>query len=550
MPTLIAEKDPTTADIAFWESQFDGPENVIQDTPSYYCPPETEIYGRSLSTIRRLGALMIERPGAEIVGSPEAEQAKVEFYTSVIEGFGTDVELGCGLMVRDFDTRPVRNGKVMSKDLKTAISDMTEAGLACAEETAKGDARFLPQLTRSVLDHENALIVDQMVRGETDYNMRVVFSLFPEEGAAQSGDDYWQDIGYVPWLRRGFIQLYLATEDGLFSGSLSFDGSEIERAKELLSQYGIEVPDGEITDNMLKYAITGTATKDQAKAFAIWLADNAGDPRLTKITNTAEVTQRYGSVVDRAFCESYVHLCESLSRGKQTPGARALIHQLANNAHHFNERYTKALYGMRANANRFTNDDSIVLHELLVYSTIEMLRALHLREIDLERGYDTTHLSAEYLQAADASSFQNMLGGFGADGAQQNRIYSACGIKIKLGDNGLEDILDPLHLLSPQDVFGGQDKDKKADEDEWGPLKFKCTEGHSNERRRGERILVCRVKSCKEGSVGCGFVITQPRKPKEERLAWRIANRLMEARKSKRAKVEQAAGRQALELAA
>lgn len=42
----------------------------------------------------------------------------------------------------------------------------------------------------------------------------------------------------------------------------------------------------------------------------------------------------------------------------------------------------------------------------------------------------------------------------------------------------------------------------QSDEDEYGPLEFQCTRGHTNRRPRGKLIAQCRVKSCKD-SVGC-----------------------------------------------
>ncbi len=489
--------------------------------PAAVRAPESEIYGRSLGTIRRLGAFMLETlTESQVINSPEAAQAKVEFFTSVEEGFGTDMELGGGLEVRDFDTRPVVNGRVMSKDLKTAISGMTESGLACAKETALKDARFNPQLTRSVWDHKNALIVDRMVRGETDYNVRIVASPFPEEGAAQSGDAYWRKIGYVPHLRRGFVQLYVATKDGLVTGSLSFDGSDKRRLKELFGQYGVHIPDGEVTDNWLKYALTATLSADQAKALATEIANKAGDPRYKKNVNTVDVTKQYRVIMERAFNESYVHICESLVRGRQTAGAKALILQLADKARHFNERYAEALYRMRANEGQFTDDDSVVLHELLVYSTIEMMRALHLQERALQQGVhggDTAYLSAAALQSAGAAQFQNMLGGFGADGARNNRVYSACGNEIKLGNKSLGD--DPLteNERNPQDVFGGQDEDpdkKRArDEDGLGSRWFKCAKGHQNYRR----VANVKEKRCSRCSVrvDCEAPETPPQKAEQ-----------------------------------
>lgn len=441
IPVATRERQQVEFDWGFAEAQF-------EEQPNYMRAPEEETYGRSLSTIRRLGRLMISRSPSEVIYSPEAAQAKVEFYTSVEEGYGTDKNLGSGLEVRAFDERPIINGKVMSKDLKTRISEMTESGLRCAIESARKDRRFIPQLTRSKWDHENALTVDSMARGETGYNTRLVISPFPDEGAAASGNKYWQNIGYVPHLRRGFVQLYHVTENGaVLTGSLSFDGSNKQRLREVFSQFGIEVPEGEITDSWLKYAITGNFSSNKAKEIATTLADRAGDPRYKKNANTVDVTKQYKPLMERVFNESYIHLCASLYQGRQTEGARKLIYQLAGQAGNFNKRYAQALYQMRANKDRFTDDDSVVLHELLVYSTIEMMRALHIKSMRRGRGYAS---ESTYLQSVDSAQFQDMLSGYGADGAKNNRVYSACGLSINAGEDGGDSAED-----GPQTAFGG-----------------------------------------------------------------------------------------------
>jgi len=272
--------------------------------------PEDQRYGRSLSAMVEVGYYARANTLAGTVDSPEAAQAKVEFCTSVEEGYGTAMELSGVLAVRDFDVRPVIDGRVMSKDLKTAVSSMTENGLICAREEARKDRRFWPQLTRSGCDHENALTVDRMVRGETDYNTIIVTSPFVEEAAAESGDAYWRMIGYVPHLKRGFVQLYHATEKGLVSGSLSFDGSNKHKLREIFARYGVEIPEGETTDNWLKYPINRTLSEDDAKALATEIADLAEEPKYKKRgmagvkINTVDVTKEYGSIMDRAFNES------------------------------------------------------------------------------------------------------------------------------------------------------------------------------------------------------------------------------------------------------
>jgi|GEM_PF-3266903 len=443
----------------FWEWETELEAEVAQ-TVEMERRPEDEIYGRSMGTAYRLGAFIVAKAlaPAEAVTIPEAAQARVEFETSIKEGLGTDMELGGGFEVRDFDHRRVINGKVMAKDLKTAISEMTQAGLTCAIDTAKRDKRFLPQLIRSEWDHQNALTVDRMARGETGYNTRMVFSPFPEEGAADSGDEYWGHIGYVPHLRRGFLQLFHVAEDGeVITGSLSFDGCDKQRLREILGRHGVAVPQGEITDNWLRYALTGNYSETDAVAMALEIADEASVLKYQKHTNTVDVTTKYQAVMDRVFDESYVHICESLARGHQTDGARRLILHLANNSHHFNERYADALYRMRADGGTFNDADSIILHELLVYSTIEMMRALHLgrtTQVGDGRVIDQMRDRAQ-LAAIDPSIFQSLMSDFGAAGARSNRSYFACGLSMSLGqENDLNG--------GPQSAYGGVDNSQEG----------------------------------------------------------------------------------------
>ncbi|HSX42954.1 MAG TPA: hypothetical protein VLF59_02610 [Candidatus Saccharimonadales bacterium] len=477
-------------------SEFDwnAAEAQFPTQPVMERPPEAEIYGRSLSTVHRLGSFAVRHSLAETLRSPEAAQAKVEFFTSVEEGFGTDKELGGGLEVRDFDERPVHGGRVMSKDLKTAISHMTASGLRCAEEKytverALGDERFLPQLVRSHWDHQNALIVDDMVQGKTGYNTRIVVSPFPEEAAARSGDAYWRNIGYVPRNRRGFAQLYHIGADGqaLLAGSLSFDGSDKRQLRQVFAEAGVDVPEGEVTDNWLKYAITGNYTAEQAKVLATKIANVAADPQYRKNTNTVDVTKQHRVLMERVFDESYVHIGESLVRGRQTAGARQLVFQLANNAQYFNGRYATALRQLRAKES-FSDDDSIVLHELLVYSTIEMMRALH---IGKTKG-NSSAMTHQNLQAIDAQSFQSLLSDLGADGARHNRGYSACGLEIAAGE-------DKSEGGDPQAAFAGHGK--LPQEDDLGHRWFTCPKGHLNYRR----VANVKEKSCTSCgvSVGC-----------------------------------------------
>jgi hypothetical protein len=415
--------------------------------------PGQEVYGRSSGSAHRLGRVALISEGLErlraIINSPEAIQTEAEFITSVEEGLTTDTELGMGLEDRSFETAEVAGGKVMAKDGKRAVSDMTEAGLECARARASTDKHFWRQLIRSEWDNDIALTGDAMVRGETEFNTYIMVSPYPQEGETESGPEYWQQIGFVPHLKRGFVWLFYVSKDGFVRGSLSFSGSDKQRIRTVLGQHGRDIPEDEVTDNYPGYAITGNLTLDEAKALATVLANEAGDPKFrkpnelarNKIINTVDLTRRYRPIMRRVFRESYVPVCDSLGKGYQTEQTRELIYQLANNAHEFEPEYARALYRMRANSEQFTWDDWAVLHDVLVYSTIEMVRALHLQESALLLGPDPEGFSAVsplplLLQSANTQSLQSMLGGFGANGARNGRTYSACGVAISLGGKG------------------------------------------------------------------------------------------------------------------
>jgi hypothetical protein len=222
--------------------------------------------------------------------------------------------------------------------------------------------------------------------------------------------------------------------------------------------------------------------------------------------------------MDRVFKESYVHVCESLARGAQTEELRQLVLEFTHNAHNFNDRYAKALYAMRANKDVFTADDSIVLHELLVYSTIEMMRAYHLHSNDvankaaLQGSYVSAAMTPNYVMYADTMSVQHMLSEYGASGAKQNRTYSACGLSINLGTDNT-DSPQNQGSDSPQSAFAGNDP--RLETDRYGSRYFDCPKGHRNKRPRNELIPNCKICGM---DVSCGKVKEKGSKKKTKKL--------------------------------
>src|ERR1700679_2974372 len=92
----LLTKRPTDAyDFDAAEAQFaqDELSDLITEVNIDERRPEAEIYGRSLSAPYRFGKFVVGKSQTEVIYSPEAEQVKEEFFTSVEEGFGTDKKL-------------------------------------------------------------------------------------------------------------------------------------------------------------------------------------------------------------------------------------------------------------------------------------------------------------------------------------------------------------------------------------------------------------------------------------------------------------------------
>jgi hypothetical protein len=77
------------------------------------------------------------------------------------------------------------------------------------------------------------------------------------------------------------------------------------------------------------------------------------------------------------------------------------------------------------------------------------------------------------------------------------KSFSGCGGTLKSGVGGIENELGQLGYGNKAEA-GNDDAG-----DGLGPLTFKCTEGHTNTRKKGELLKECWVKGCRKGSVGC-----------------------------------------------
>lgn len=401
---------------------------------NYSVAIEDQVHGRSLSTMNDLGTLALEMSRVEIIKTPIAKQALIELKTSVHEALTTHKDLSRELVARDFVERPIMHGRVMSDDLKHAISDITRSGLISAIKTARNDPRFFPQVRRAIWDHKKAINDDMIARGDTPNNLSVVATIFPEESAGRIGEDFWDNNGYVSSCRRGFIQSAFVDNGIFIAGSLSFDDSDLKRQISVLNGQEVYVPKDVLSDDMVRYPIIKNMTKDQAKAFVISIANASGHLSKEGRVNTVDLVEDYEAVLIKVLEDSYIDVSESFVQKYQNDVTVKLIESLHANAHYFNDEYAAALSKMRVSRS-FDKDDAGMIHGLLVYSATEMIRALYFRskqKIDANPShayakYATPDAMMSHFNQMNGADFQVAIGGFVADGAKNKRAIQACG---------------------------------------------------------------------------------------------------------------------------
>lgn len=383
------------------------------------------------------------------------EQAKGEFDSCVYEGLSSDSELGPQLEVTKFIKFEVQDGFVMSRDGKTRVTDLIKNGHATSSEKAQIDSRYENQATRDWNDLINAREVDKMARGETDYNTRMVVSLLPKEAIERDGKDFWQDIGYIPDKETAYIQIYHASDDGeVLTGSLSVDGSDIEKWTELFAENGVTIPEGETTDNWLKYAITGSMTSSEAKSFAMNMRKKYKDSQDLEADNTADLLADNSEVANMVFEEAYVPISKSLENKEQTEKTKSLISSYLNNSDYIKPEVRQHLIRL-ANTDKFTDRDARLMHQMVVYSTIEMLRSLVAKpeNNDLIDYQIQAVIDQDELMHMQQEMINSVVAGFAARGLKAGRSYSSCGGAIKLAEQ-IQEMIEGTDSI--QEAYGGR----------------------------------------------------------------------------------------------
>jgi hypothetical protein len=431
-----------------------------------------------------------------------AELAYDDFATKVAEMLKTDPELSSKLDVTRTKTFRFEDGKVRAAD-GTPIVDIVMKGF----DTSRNSEDYRLRTTQAIRD-EGDVMVAEAVDGLAVGEAMIVVSMDPKEELAGKDAQFWHDRGYRPGI--AYIQWYARVgEDEVSAAAFSADHSDIGVWRDLMLSRGVIIPEDINPNTFIRHAWTFKAEAEEAKSHALLLRKESYERAGAAVDRLSidEYLEAHGALMQSMFHAYYPAVGKALVTGQNQPEiqefAEHALRQLP-----VGKLAPDVLKQIMRIAHKQTFDAAMgrAMDELIPYATVEQLR----KPLTDKRSFSAESFVMQDsggIPFAEIQLFQQQtmhriaLAGL-RNGLTAGRSYGGCsGVNVAAQSGDLETLTE-----NPQDVFGGR-KDAKellAGEDQYGPLTFKCTEGHTNTRKRGQLLTECQHTPCKKGSVGCG----------------------------------------------
>lgn len=232
-------------------------------------PPPGEIYGRSLSTIRLLGGMAVEA-----ATTPESggilEQGFDDYLDAITEMLATDEALRPYQEIDKVKTHRYADGHVLTAANEPLV-DLVRRGWASSRSAASENPQMEPQVERDEGDVIFMEAVDNLQVGESVMAVK----LDPKRELAKERhlkkDDPRRTYGTLGYLEGwAYIDMAVRTgQDEVVMMSFSVDLSDEQAWRQVLAEYGVEVPAGESPNRWVRHHIHGRHTSaDQAEQSA------------------------------------------------------------------------------------------------------------------------------------------------------------------------------------------------------------------------------------------------------------------------------------------
>lgn len=465
--------------------------------PRSLAAPET--YGASLRTIRTLGEVAID-----VEKSREYELGRDDFITSLAEMLKTDEEFKSKLDVDTVKHFKRVDGKTVTANGE-AIVELVERGYHASLESS--DDRI--STTQALRDRGDVMVankVESLAPGES----LLAVSMQPAEELAGPERKFWEAMGYREGI--AYIQWYTREPDGVFGGALSVDASNLEAWASELKKMGVVIEDDVSPNTLIQHThlFSGDAqfahsvARDLRKNY--YKSQNISQPRRC----ISEFLQDNEAVINAMYAKYYPVVGRSLKSEKNDDALQSFAYDVLQQpiATKIESSLRRDLIKI-ANSQNFDGDMGRAIDRIIRFGVAELLReklkeqVRELRQLPLAQPNSASVMAA--LSYEQQIQMQQQIVASLSIGVAHKRSYGGCSNTSLSAADSLHDITKIN--LQPQHAFGGkaEENDTKEDNgpDGLGPLTFKCTEGHTNTRKKGELLEKCQEENCKKGSVGC-----------------------------------------------
>jgi hypothetical protein len=337
------------------------------------------------------------------------------------------------------------------------LREALQRGRIAAQQTANKDNRLNFNVKRAKYEYHEGLLAEQMM---THGNANTMFfvSPFSEEAHQKYGDNLLESIGMQPKRKLAFIRVYQKiNETEMQLATVSIDNSDARLFAELLSDFGVDIPDNISSDDLLGYSYQGNLDLIGQELLPEKLR-NLYDKKLSKKYGGEFKAGRQKNVTDIDAWDFIINQQDLLE-------------------HYFSKLKDLAI----------EKPDDLYAKRKLTYSFWATLKT----RLDRSNNNKNRIVNCQNAVMSDYQRLEFEMRSSLKIAVNNHEQMIGCGGTIGIS----ADLLDENPDVAINSIFAEAS-------DKYGSLKFKCKFGHINSRPYGELITKCRVKSCKN-SVAC-----------------------------------------------
>lgn len=444
-----------------------------------------------------------------------------DHMTALTENMVTDEEYAEELVFGTPKVRQIVDGRVVSKTGRP-VSDVVETGARHSRKLAESDPTFLHQADRDEGDLLFMQIIDDLEIGEVAH----MVSMDPKTWY-KTHHELCDSIGYREGMAIQHVA-YRSSDNTMLMWTYAIKQSDMGAIARIYHEdFGVAIPVGTSPDLWSRHVYRGRVPE-------VW-AGQIGARTLQRHKELTGSTIRHYSIdefmgengdqIKEVFDAYMPKIVDAIGTGQNAPELQSFARDILAMAGERIKGDVRRRLLYIANSAAFDDDDGRLMKVMIRYATLEKLRTKipdYKARVDAQKSESVT--TTDIHSHTEAYSYVPVTTLYGAQqyaelsrtmahsisvGVAARRSVGGCS-GISLSDSTRDMLGDDLNepynnMFARLEPIRDDDTDNSeyADEDEYGPLDFECTEGHKNRRERGKLLDECQTKGCKKGSVGC-----------------------------------------------